>query len=221
VRSITWRESCNADHRKPDLQFATCGRRRRARRARLGITFTGSWRNATRRYQIGGGSPVGECPPTGFGRRRLSTSVRLSSSTPSAYRQRIANIPVILQVPKISTKYVGNSVENLKPVEIGSLPGLSFLSLCLNFRQSSKLLICFTFLCTTTNFSRSNTYPSNFSRFHSIVILPVNKSPRGPNYRGSSGTTSDGPVETQGLPMDGMVHLPGGLASVETRLKRG
>jgi hypothetical protein len=61
-----------------------------------GMSFTGSLQNATHRHQIGRGRPIGECPPTGFGRRCLSTSVRLSSSTPSEYRQRIAKIPVIL-----------------------------------------------------------------------------------------------------------------------------
>ena len=92
-----------------------------------GMSFTGSLQNATRRHQIGRARPIGECTATSFGRRCLSTSVRLSSITPSEYRQRIAKIPVILKALKISTKYVGNSVENSKPVKSDRCLALTFL----------------------------------------------------------------------------------------------
>jgi hypothetical protein len=149
----------------------------------------------------------------------LPASVRLWSSTPSEYRQGIAVISVILKPLKISTKYVDNSVEKLEANEVGSLPGLGFLNLCLKFGQLFKLLICFSFSYSTANFSRGNMHPSNFNRFHSIVILPVNKSPRGRIYQGS-GATSDIRFSPHGFPMDRRVHLPDGLASVQTCLKR-
>ena len=119
-----------------------------------------------------------------FGRKCLRASVRLSSSAPSEYRQRIAIISVILKALKISTKYVDNSVEKLEASEVGSLPRLSFLYLCLKFGQSFNLLISCNFPYSTANFSRGNTYPSNFNHFHSIVIMPVNKSPHGPDLPG-------------------------------------
>jgi hypothetical protein len=183
------------------------------------ISFAGSLRTATHQHQRGRRRPIGECPPTGFGRRCLQDSVRFSSSAPSEYRQRIPITQVILKMLKISTKYVDNSVENSKPMRSDRCPRLSFLNICLKFGQLLTCLIYFDLSYSTVNFSRGNTYPSNFNRFHSIVIPPVNKSPRGPDLPGHWRKIQN-LVQLQGFPMDGGVHLTDGLASVQTFLKR-
>jgi hypothetical protein len=100
-----------------------------------------------------------------------------------------------------------------------SLHSLSFFDFCQKFRQLLTPLIYFDFSYDTANFSRADTYPSNFNRFHSIVILPVNKSPRGPDLPGQRYNIQH-PVQPHGFPMDARVHLPDGLASLQTCLKR-
>jgi len=150
--------------------------------------------------------------------RCVPASVRVSSSAPSESRQRRAIVTEIPKALKISTKYVDNSVENSKPMK-SSLHSLSFFDFCQKFRQLLTSLIYFDFSYDTANFSRADTYPSNFNRFHSIVILPVNKSPRGPDLPGQRYNIQH-PVQPHGFPMDARVHLPDGLASVQTCLKR-
>jgi hypothetical protein len=113
----------------------------------------------------------------------------------------------------------GSLCRKLEANEVGSLPRLSFLNLCLKFGQLFTCLIYFDLSYSTANFSRGNTYPSNFNRFHSIVIPPVNKSPRGPDLPGHWCKIQN-LVQPQGFPRDGRVHLADGLASVQTFLKR-
>jgi hypothetical protein len=92
-----------------------------------GISFTGALRADATKYQRGRGRPIGERPSTGFGRRCVPASVRVSSSAPSEHRQRSAIIPVIPKALKISTKYVDNSVENSKPMKSDRCPALTSL----------------------------------------------------------------------------------------------